>query len=133
LVTLCFCRGMCWRRSWFSLKGKGASRVQRKGKRPYADLAASAISQVHATRCPTTLFVVTITAIRCLRVFDTVAALTKGGPNKSSQVLLYLMYQEGFTYFCIGYSAAITTVFLALVLLLVLLRTRVLERRVHYG
>ncbi len=115
------------------MKGKGASRVQRKGKRPYADLAASAISQVHTTRCPTTLFVVTITAIRCLRVFDTVAALTKGGPNKSSQVLLYLMYQEGFTYFRIGYSAAITTVFLALVLLLVLLQTRVLERRVHYG
>ena len=82
---------------------------------------------------PTTLFVVTITAIRCLRVFDTVAALTKGGPNKSSEVLLHLMYQEGFTYFRIGYSAAITTVFLALVLLLVLLQTRVLERRVHYG
>lgn len=82
---------------------------------------------------PTTLFVVTITAIRCLRVFDTVAALTKGGPNKASEVLLHLMYREGFTYFRIGYSAAITTVFLAVVLGLVLLQTRVLERRVHYG
>ena len=49
-MTLCFCRGMWRRRSWFSLKGNGASRVQRKGKRPYVDLAASAISQVHATR-----------------------------------------------------------------------------------
>jgi len=46
---------------------------------------------------PTTLFVVTITAIRCLRVFDTVAALTRGGPNGSSEVLLHLMYLEGFT------------------------------------
>jgi len=82
---------------------------------------------------PTTLFVVTITAIRCLRVFDTVAALTKGGPNKASEVLLHLMYREGFTYFRIGYSAAITAVFLAVVLALVLLQTRVLERRVHYG
>ena len=82
---------------------------------------------------PTTLFVVTITAIRCLRVFDTVAALTQGGPNKSSEVLLHLMYREGFTYFRIGYSAAITTVFLAVVLLLVLLQTRVLERRIHYA
>ncbi len=82
---------------------------------------------------PTTLFVVTITAIRCLRVFDTVAALTKGGPNKASEVLLHLMYREGFTYFRIGYSAAITVVFLAVVLGLVLLQTRVLERRVHYG
>ncbi len=82
---------------------------------------------------PTTLFVVTITAIRCLRVFDTVAALTQGGPNKASEVLLHVMYLEGFTYFRIGYSAAITTVFLVLVLALVLLQTRVLERRVHYG
>ena len=82
---------------------------------------------------PTTLFVVTITAIRCLRVFDTVAALTHGGPNKSSEVLLHLMYREGFTFFRIGYSAAITTVFLAVVLALLLLQTRVLERRVHYG
>ena len=82
---------------------------------------------------PTTLFVITITGIRCLRVFDTVAALTQGGPNKSSEVLLHLMYLEGFTYFRIGYSAAITTVFLAAVLLLVLLQTGVLERRVHYG
>ena len=56
---------------------------------------------------PTTLFVVTIVAIRCLRVFDTVAALTRGGPNKASEVLLHLMYKEGFTYFRIGYSAAI--------------------------
>lgn len=81
---------------------------------------------------PTTLFVVTITAIRCLRVFDTVAALTKGGPNKASEVLLHTMYVEGFTYFRIGYSAAITTVFLVIVLALVLIQTRVLERRVHY-
>ena len=81
---------------------------------------------------PTTLFVITITAIRCLRVFDTVAALTKGGPNKASEVLLYLMYEEGFTYFRIGYSAAITTVFLVIVLALVVIQTRVLERRVHY-
>jgi multiple sugar transport system permease protein len=82
---------------------------------------------------PTTLFVVTIVAIRCLRVFDTVAALTKGGPNKASEVLLHVMYLEGFTYFRIGSSAAITTVFLAVVLGLVLLQTQVLERRVHYG
>ena len=82
---------------------------------------------------PTTLFVVTITAIRCLRVFDTVQALTRGGPNNASQVLLYAMYQEGFSYFRIGYSAAITVVFLAIVLLLMLVQTRILDRRVHYS
>jgi multiple sugar transport system permease protein len=81
---------------------------------------------------PTTLFVLTITMIRAVRVFDTVAVLTQGGPNKASQVLLYTMYEEGFTYFRLGYSAAITLVFLAIVLALMWLQTRVLDKRVHY-
>ncbi|MCR0982194.1 carbohydrate ABC transporter permease [Roseomonas populi] len=82
---------------------------------------------------PTTLFVVTITMTRAVRVFDSVAVLTQGGPNKASEVLLYAMYEEGFTYFRLGYSAAITLVFLAIVLALVWLQTRVMERRIHYA
>lgn len=82
---------------------------------------------------PTSLFVLTITMIRSLRVFDIVATLTQGGPNKASEVLLYTMYTEGFTFFRMGYSAAITVVFLIVVVILMLLQTRVLDRRVHYG
>lgn len=82
---------------------------------------------------PTTLFVVTITMIRSVRVFDSVAVLTQGGPNRASEVLLFSMYTEGFTFFRLGYSAAITLVFLAIVLGLMLLQTRVLDKRVHYG
>lgn len=82
---------------------------------------------------PTTLFVVTITLIRSVRVFDTVAVLTQGGPNKASEVLLYTMYKEGFTFLRLGYSAAITLVFLAIVLALVWLQTKALDRKVHYG
>ena len=82
---------------------------------------------------PTTLFVVTITLIRSVRVFDSVAVLTQGGPNRASEVLLYTMYREGFTYLRLGYSAAITLVFLAIVLVLIWLQTRALDRRIHYG
>jgi multiple sugar transport system permease protein len=82
---------------------------------------------------PTTLFVLTITMIRAVRVFDTVQVLTQGGPNRASEVLLFTMYQEGFTYFRLGYSAAITLVFLAIVLALMWVQTRVLDKRVHYG
>jgi multiple sugar transport system permease protein len=56
---------------------------------------------------PTTLFVVTLSMVRSLRVFDTVAVLTQGGPNKASEVLLYTMYTEGFTFLRLGYSAAV--------------------------
>ncbi len=82
---------------------------------------------------PTTLFVVTITLIRNVRVFDTVAVLTQGGPNKASEVLLYTMYREGFTYMRLGYSAAITLVFLVIVLGLVWLQTKAMDRKIHYG
>lgn len=82
---------------------------------------------------PTTLFVVTITLIRSVRVFDTVAVLTQGGPNRASEVLLYTMYREGFTYLRLGYSAAITLVFLVIVLALVWLQTKALDRKIHYG
>jgi len=82
---------------------------------------------------PTFLFILVITVTRSIRVFDTVRVLTQGGPNKASEVLLHTIYQEGFHYFRFGYSAAITLVFLGVVLALTLLQTRVVDRRVHYG
>lgn len=82
---------------------------------------------------PTVLLVSVITMTRVIRVFDTVRTLTQGGPNMASEVLLHTIYQEGFHYFRFGYSAAITLVFLAVVLFLVLVQTRIADRRVHYG
>ena len=82
---------------------------------------------------PVTLFVVVISAIRAFQVFDTVAVLTKGGPNKSTEVLLYTMYAEGFEFFRSGLASAVTVVFLLLVLTVTLVKTRVLEKRVHYA
>ena len=82
---------------------------------------------------PSLVFVVTITAIRSFQVFDTVAVLTEGGPNKATSVLLYQMYQEGFSFLRSAYAAALTCVFLAFVLLLTWAQTRLLDRRAHYG
>jgi multiple sugar transport system permease protein len=82
---------------------------------------------------PTLLFVMIITMTRSIRVFDTVQTLTQGGPNNASEVLLRTIYQEGFHYFKFGYSAAITLVFLAIVLAIMLIQTRLIDRRVHYG
>ncbi len=82
---------------------------------------------------PVTLFVVVITAIRSFQVFDTVQVLTKGGPNKASEVLLYTMYSEGFEFFRSGYASAVTVVFLVFVLALSALKVFVLDKRVHYA
>jgi multiple sugar transport system permease protein len=78
---------------------------------------------------PSLVFVVTITAIRSFQVFDTVAVLTEGGPNKATSVLLYQMYQEGLSFLRSAYAAALTCVFLAFVLLLTWAQTRLLDRR----
>jgi multiple sugar transport system permease protein len=82
---------------------------------------------------PATVFVVTITAIRSFQVFDTVAVLTEGGPNKATSVLLYQMYQEGFSFLRSAYAAALTCVFLGFVLLLTWLQVKLLDRRTHYA
>jgi multiple sugar transport system permease protein len=81
---------------------------------------------------PVTVFVVVISSIRSFQVFDTVQVLTKGGPSKSSEVLIYTMYAESFEFFRSGYGAALTVVFLAFVLALTLLKAR-LNRGVHYA
>ncbi|BBK37167.1 ABC transporter permease [Allostella sp. ATCC 35155] len=82
---------------------------------------------------PVTLFVVVITAIRSFQIFDTVQILTKGGPNRATEVLLYTMYSEGFSFFRTGYAAAVTVVFLVFVLALSLAKTWAINRRVHYA
>ncbi len=81
---------------------------------------------------PTVLFVVTITAIRSFRVFETVATLTAGGPGYASDVLVYALYREGFEYFRAGYSAALTVVFLVFTVSLTLVKFRLLDRWIFY-
>jgi multiple sugar transport system permease protein len=82
---------------------------------------------------PALVFVVAITAIRSFQVFDTVAVITKGGPNKATEVLLYTMYQEGFAFLRSAYAATLTVVFLALTVTMTLLQTWLLDRRAHYA
>ncbi|PWL17501.1 ABC transporter permease [Falsochrobactrum shanghaiense] len=81
---------------------------------------------------PTTLFVTTISIINAVKVFETVKTLTEGGPNKASEVLLWTIYQEGFLYLRVGYASAMTVIFLAVLIVLMLLQFRVLDRRTHY-
>lgn len=82
---------------------------------------------------PALVFVVAITAIRSFQVFDTVQVLTEGGPSKSTEVLLFTMVQNGFTFLRSAYGAAITMVFLVLTLAITLAQTTILDRRAHYG
>lgn len=79
------------------------------------------------------VFVLVIALIRSFQVFDLIHLLTKGGPSKATEVLVYTMYVEGLQFFRTGYGAAITMVFLAVIGCLTLLKFRFLDRRAHYG
>jgi multiple sugar transport system permease protein len=81
---------------------------------------------------PVTMFVVILTASRAFEVFDSVRVLTKGGPHYASEVLLNRLYSESFDYLRTGYGAALTVVYLAIVVGLTLTQARLIERRVHY-
>ncbi len=82
---------------------------------------------------PTTLFVVTISVINAVKVFETVKALTQGGPNNASEVLLFTIYKEGFVYLRVGYASAMTIVFLAVLVVMMFVQYRLLDREVHYA
>lgn len=82
---------------------------------------------------PTTVFVVTITTIRSFQVFDTVEALTQGGPAQSTYVMMYALYEKAIGQNLVGMGSAITMVFLVFVLLLTVLQRYVVERKVHYS
>lgn len=82
---------------------------------------------------PTTVFVVTITTIRSFQVFDTVEAITQGGPSKTTFVMMYAIYEKAIQQNLIGMGSAITIVFLVFVLFLTLVQRHLVEKRVHYS
>ncbi|MDZ5696681.1 sugar ABC transporter permease [Chelativorans sp. M5D2P16] len=81
---------------------------------------------------PTAMFVAVTSSITAFKLFDPVALLTRGGPNGASEVFLYLAFLEGFEYFNLGYSAALSLFFLIVIFIFALFQAFFVERKVHY-
>ncbi len=81
---------------------------------------------------PTTLFVLVNAILNAFKLVDHLFILTKGGPNNASNLLLYYIYENAFSFFDSNYAATLTVVMLAMLILLALLQFGVLERRIHY-
>jgi multiple sugar transport system permease protein len=58
----------------------------------------------------TSLLAILLRIIDLWKVFDTIFALTKGGPGTSTQTLNFYGYLQGFRWFNLGYAAAIMVV-----------------------
>jgi multiple sugar transport system permease protein len=81
---------------------------------------------------PVTLFLVVWSTINALQVFDEIYVTTRGGPLRSTTVIVYYLYDQAFTVFHGGYAAAIACVLFAATLVLALLQLWIGRRRVHY-
>ena len=81
---------------------------------------------------PTTLFVLVNAVINSFRLVDHIVVMTKGGPNNATSLLLFHIYQVGFSFWDTGYAAALTVVLLAILASAAALQFGVIEKRVHY-
>ncbi|WP_349304914.1 sugar ABC transporter permease [Paenibacillus sp. Marseille-Q4541] len=56
----------------------------------------------------TTFFLLITMLIGSFKVFDIISYLTEGGPNNSSTVIVFRIYEEGFVNYNMGYASAIS-------------------------
>ena len=71
---------------------------------------------------PTIYFVTTVTAISSFQIFDLIYVMTQGGPNDSTNVIVYSIYKYAFEYFDIGKSCALAYILFAIILVLALVQ-----------
>lgn len=73
---------------------------------------------------PTFVFVGVVTMIASFQIFSEPYVMTQGGPLKATETLVLFMYEEGFRWWRLGFSAAIAVVLFVLTLLGTLLQLR---------
>jgi len=73
-----------------------------------------------------------IRAADVIRIFDSIYAMTKGGPGMSTMVFGLYIYQEGFSYFNTSYASAVSIIIMVFVCGLILLGQKKLGKENVY-
>ncbi len=83
---------------------------------------------------PTTFFIFTISVIGSFQVFSQVYMMTpRGGPLKSTMVVVYYLYRKAFEQFEFGYALAAAFVLFVIIFACTLFNKLYLEKKVHYS
>ncbi|RTE10087.1 carbohydrate ABC transporter permease [Paenibacillus whitsoniae] len=82
---------------------------------------------------PVIFFTVIMGIINSFKVFDLVFVLTKGGPGRSTHMLVYDIYYTAFQRFEYGYASAMAYVLFAIILIITLIQFRGQKRWVNYS
>ncbi|MGX1669512.1 carbohydrate ABC transporter permease [Streptomyces sp. NPDC055400] len=83
------------------------------------------IPQLHRT----TALITVLQVLASLKVFDQIFLLTKGGPDGSTRPVLEYIFDTGFTGYRLGYAAAMSYIFFALLLILSIGQLRFFSRK----
>jgi sn-glycerol 3-phosphate transport system permease protein len=82
---------------------------------------------------PTGFFLLVVNIIYALiGTFGVVGSLTQGGPAKSTEILVWKIYNDGFRGQDLGSSSAQSVILMAVMIVLTFVQFRFIERRVHY-
>ncbi len=81
---------------------------------------------------PTMFMVVILNIISSFQVFDLINIMTEGGPGRSTNVLVYRIYQEGFQQLEFGYASAMAYFLFLIVLIVTLIQFKGQKKWVTY-
>ncbi|MGP9694862.1 carbohydrate ABC transporter permease [Brachybacterium sp. AOP25-B2-12] len=81
---------------------------------------------------PTTFFLAVTQVVASYQVFDTVYALTGGGPEHRTEVVASLIYNEAFDAFRVGRAGAVAVILFLVLVVITLVQQRYFSRRITY-
>lgn len=81
---------------------------------------------------PTLFFQIIINVISAFQSFTQVRLLTSGGPNETTNVIVYSIYLDAFRNFRFGSAAARSIVLFVIIMIITLIQFRAEKRSVHY-
>ncbi len=81
---------------------------------------------------PTMFFVLVTDVIGSFQLFDTIYAMTKGGPGEATNVLNFYIFRQAFNFFHAGYASALSILLFAILLLVTLLLALFFRNRTTY-
>jgi sn-glycerol 3-phosphate transport system permease protein len=82
---------------------------------------------------PTVFFLIVMNIVYAFfDTFGVIHAITEGGPNNATNIMVYKVYHDGFLSLDLGSSAAQSVILMAVVITLTVIQFRYIERKVHY-
>jgi sn-glycerol 3-phosphate transport system permease protein len=82
---------------------------------------------------PTLFFLIVVNIVYAFfDTFGVIHAITEGGPNDATNILVFKVYHDGFLSLDLGGSAAQSVILMIIVISLTVIQFRYIERKVHY-